>query len=129
MATAALLRSLRRSAPLSSFKSDAERKALIDAKNNADTTIYSVEKNLNEYKDKLPADVVSEIETAVSDLRKAAGGEDAAEIQAKIDAANKAQSKIGQHMQGGSGSGGDGSSGGSEGGNQTPEAEYEEVKK
>ncbi|GJX59451.1 heat shock 70 kDa protein, mitochondrial [Tanacetum coccineum] len=108
---------------------DAERKALIDAKNNADTTIYSVEKNLNEYKDKLPADVVSEIETAVSDLRKASGGEDAAEIQAKIDAANKAQSKIGQHMQGGSGSGGDGSSGGSEGGNQTPEAEYEEVKK
>ena len=60
-------------------------------------------------------------------MRKAGGGEDAAEIQAKIDAANKAQSKIGQHMQGGSG--GDGSSGGSEGGNQTPEAEYEEVKK
>nr|XP_043627681.1 heat shock 70 kDa protein, mitochondrial [Erigeron canadensis] len=108
---------------------DAERKALIDAKNSADTTIYSVEKNLNEYRDKLPADVVSEIETAVSDLRKASGGEDAAEIQAKIDAANRAQSKIGQHMQGGSGSGGDGSGGGSQGGNQTPEAEYEEVKK
>ncbi|KAJ9552262.1 hypothetical protein OSB04_016307 [Centaurea solstitialis] len=109
---------------------DAERKTLIDAKNNADTTIYSVEKNLNEYRDKLPADVVSEIEAAVSDLRKAAGGEDAAEIQAKIDAANKAQSKIGQHMQGGSGSGGDsGTGGGSQGGSQAPEAEYEEVKK
>ncbi|XP_071729924.1 heat shock 70 kDa protein, mitochondrial-like [Rutidosis leptorrhynchoides] len=104
---------------------DAERKALIDAKNNADTTIYSVEKNLNEYRDKLPSDVVTEIETAVSDLRKAAGGEDAGDIQAKIDAANKAQSKIGQHMQGGSG----GDSGGSGGGDQTPEAEYEEVKK
>ncbi|KAI3707950.1 hypothetical protein L2E82_36899 [Cichorium intybus] len=109
---------------------DAERKALIDAKNNADTTIYSVEKNLNEYKEKLPADVVAEIEAAVAELRKAAGGEDAAEIQAKIDAANKAQSKIGQHMQGGgSGSGGgdSGSQGGS--GGQAPEAEYEEVKK
>ncbi|KAJ0443074.1 Heat shock 70 kDa protein [Helianthus annuus] len=107
---------------------DAERKTLIDAKNNADTTIYSVEKNLNEYRDKLPSEVVSEIEGAVSDLRKAAGGEDAAEIQAKIDAANKAQSKIGQHMQGGSGSG-SGSGGSQDGGEQAPEAEYEEVKK
>ncbi|KAK1414576.1 hypothetical protein QVD17_30323 [Tagetes erecta] len=106
---------------------DAERKTLIDAKNNADTTIYSVEKNLNEYRDKLPSDVVSEIEGAVSDLRKAAAGEDAAEIQAKLDAANKAQSKIGQHMQGGSGSGTGGSQGG--GGEQAPEAEYEDVKK
>lgn len=109
---------------------DAERKTLIDAKNNADTTIYSVEKNLNEYKEKLPADVVAEIEAAVADLRKAAGGEDAAEIQAKIDAANKAQSKIGQHMQGGGGGGGGGGGdSGSQGGGQAPEAEYEEVKK
>ncbi|XP_076923311.1 heat shock 70 kDa protein, mitochondrial-like [Bidens hawaiensis] len=101
---------------------DAERKALIDAKNNADTTIYSVEKNLNEYRDKLPSEVVAEIEGAIADLRKASSGEDAAEIQAKIDAANKAQSKIGQHMQGGSG----GSQGGGE---QAPEAEYEDLKK
>ncbi|KAL4581072.1 hypothetical protein LXL04_017280 [Taraxacum kok-saghyz] len=102
---------------------DAERKALIDAKNNADTTVYSVEKNLNEYRDKLPADVVAEIEAAVAELRKASGGEDAAEIQGKIDAANKAQSKIGQHMQGGGGGGG---AGGGEGGG-AQEAEYEEA--
>ncbi|XP_071715494.1 heat shock 70 kDa protein, mitochondrial isoform X1 [Rutidosis leptorrhynchoides] len=108
---------------------DAERKALIDAKNTADTTIYSVEKNLNEYNDKLPSEVVSEIENAVSDLRKAAGSEDVAVIQAKIDAANKAQSKIGQHMQGGSSGGSDSGAGGAQGGDQTPEAEYEEVKK
>ncbi|KAM0012401.1 putative Heat shock protein 70 family [Helianthus debilis subsp. tardiflorus] len=106
---------------------DAERKALIDAKNTADTTVYSVEKNLNEYRDKLPSDVVAEIENAVADLRKAADSEDPAEIQAKIDAANKAQSKIGQHMQGGGGS--ESGSGGSQDGEQAPEAEYEEVKK
>ncbi|KAJ4911812.1 Heat shock 70 kDa protein 10 [Raphanus sativus] len=49
--------------------------------------------------------------------------------QAKIDAANKAVSKIGEHMSGGGGSapgGGSGTQGGSE---QTPEADYEEVKK
>ena len=33
---------------------DKERKALIDAKNDADNTMYSVERSLNEHKDKLP---------------------------------------------------------------------------
>lgn len=106
---------------------DQERKALIDARNTADTTAYSVEKSLNEYRDKIPADVVSDIEAAVADLRKVAGGDSVQEIQAKIDAANKAVSKIGEHMSGG-GSGG-GAAGGSQGGDQAPEAEYEEVKK
>ncbi|GFP99437.1 heat shock 70 kDa protein mitochondrial [Phtheirospermum japonicum] len=104
---------------------DQERKALIDIRNNADTTIYTIEKNLNEYRDKVPAEVASEIETAVSDLRNVMTTENIDDIKAKLDAANKAASKIGQHM-----TGGGGSSGGSQGGgDQAPEAEYEEVKK
>jgi molecular chaperone DnaK len=107
---------------------DQERKALIDIKNTADTTIYSVEKSLGEYKDKIPAEVSKEIEDAIADLRSATAGDSVEEIKSKIEAANKAVSKIGQHMQGGSG--GDSSSGGSQGGgDQAPEAEYEEVKK
>ncbi|KAL0356993.1 UNVERIFIED_CONTAM: Heat shock protein, mitochondrial [Sesamum calycinum] len=105
---------------------DQERKALIDLRNNADTTIYSIEKSLNEYKDKIPSEVASEIESAVSDLRNAMTTENIDDIKAKLDAANKAVSKIGQHMSGGSGGG---FSGGSQGGDQAPEAEYEEVKK
>ncbi|KAL0356995.1 UNVERIFIED_CONTAM: Heat shock protein, mitochondrial [Sesamum calycinum] len=105
---------------------DQERKALIDLRNNADTTIYSIEKSLNEYKDKIPSEVASEIESAVSDLRSAIATENIDDIKAKLDAANKAVSKIGQHM---SGSSGGGSAGGSQGGDQAPEAEYEEVKK
>lgn len=104
---------------------DQQRKALIEVRNNADTTIYSVEKSLSEYKDKVPADVVKEIESAVAELRDAMQKDDADLIKAKIDAANKAVSKIGQHMAGGGGAAG----GGSSGGDQTPEAEYEEVKK
>ncbi|KAJ8638189.1 hypothetical protein MRB53_012456 [Persea americana] len=104
---------------------DQERKALIDIKNSADTTIYSIEKSLGEYRDKIPAEVASEIESAVGDLRKAMAGENIDEIKAKLDAANKAVSKIGQHM-----SGGGSASGGSQGGgDQASEAEYEEVKK
>ena len=33
---------------------DKERKAIIEAKNEADTLIYSAERSLNEHKDKLP---------------------------------------------------------------------------
>lgn len=107
---------------------DQERKALIDVRNSADTTIYSIEKSLGEYREKIPAEVAKEIEDAVADLRTAIAGDNIDEIKAKLDAANKAVSKIGQHMAGGS-SGGSSSGGGSQGGEQTPEADYEEVKK
>lgn len=107
---------------------DQERKTLIDLRNSADTTIYSIEKSLSEYRDKVPSEVASEIESAVADLRSAVGKDDVDEIKAKLDAANKAVSKIGQHMSGGS-TGGAASGGGSEGGDQAPEAEYEEAKK
>ncbi|GAB4847181.1 hypothetical protein Ancab_039817 [Ancistrocladus abbreviatus] len=100
---------------------DQERKVLIEIKNNADSTIYSIEKSLGEYKDKIPSEVAKEIESAVADLQEAMQKDNVDEIKVKLDAANRAVSKIGQHMAGGSG--------GSQGGGQTPEAEYEEVKK
>jgi molecular chaperone DnaK len=107
---------------------DQERKALIDIRNTADTTIYSIEKSLGEYRDKIPAEVASEIEAAIADLRQQMITEDIEQIKAKLDAANKAVSKIGQHMSGG-GSAGGSQSGSQGGGDQAPEAEYEEVKK
>ncbi|CAN1265607.1 Heat shock 70 kDa protein, mitochondrial [Linum perenne] len=110
---------------------DQERKALIDVRNTADTTTYSIEKSLNEYRDKIPSEVAKEIEDSVSELRTAMSSDNVDEIKAKIDAANKAVSKIGEHMSKGSGSGGGsgGDSSSSGGGDQAPEAEYEEVKK
>lgn len=105
---------------------DQERKSLIDIKNHADTQIYSIQKSLAEYRDKIPAELVSEIESAVSDLRKEMEGESSSKIQEKLDAATQAVSKIGEHFKSGS----DGSSSsGSQGGEQAPEAEYDEVKK
>merc|ERR1712178_521181 len=44
---------------------DKAKKELIDAKNEADTLLYSSERSLNEHKDKLPADVVSQIQEAI----------------------------------------------------------------
>ncbi|KAG8072603.1 hypothetical protein GUJ93_ZPchr0006g45083 [Zizania palustris] len=108
---------------------DQERKALIDIRNTADTSIYSIEKSLGEYRDKIPAEVASEIETAITDLRTEMASDDIEKIKSKIEAANKAVSKIGEHMSGGGGAGG--SQTGSQGGGDQapPEAEYEEVKK
>ncbi|OMP01666.1 Chaperone DnaK [Corchorus olitorius] len=107
---------------------DEERKTLIDLRNSADTSIYSAKKSLSEYRDKIPSEIVSEIESAHADLRNAMAGDNIDEIKAKMEAANKALSKIGEHLNKGSGSSG-GSHGGSQGGDddQTPEADYEEA--
>ncbi|KAG0613844.1 hypothetical protein M758_6G133500 [Ceratodon purpureus] len=104
---------------------DQERKQLIDAKNDADTTMYSVEKSLSEHKDKLPQDVVDSITTAVADLKKAVESENVEDIKQKITAAQQASMKIGEALMKNqsSGSGGSGPAGG-----QAAEAEYEDVK-
>ncbi|KAF5837283.1 heat shock protein Hsp70C [Dunaliella salina] len=53
-------------------ENDKRRKEMIELRNEADTAIYSTEKSLNEYKDKLPQAVVDEINTAIGDCREAA---------------------------------------------------------
>ena len=60
------------------------------------------------------------------DLRKAMSNENIDEIKVKVDAANKAVTKIGEHMSKGSGRS---SLGGYQGDEQPPEEENEEVNK
>ncbi|PWA37662.1 hypothetical protein CTI12_AA588220 [Artemisia annua] len=79
-----------------------------------------MENNLNEYKDKIPSEVAEEIKSAIEDLKKARNGENGDEIKEKLDAANKALAKIGEHMNKGSGSGGF---------DAAPEADFEEAAK
>src|SRR5213078_4356845 len=50
---------------------DQTRRDLIDARNHADSLTYSVEKTVNENRDRLPAADVSRIENAVTALREA----------------------------------------------------------
>lgn len=105
---------------------DKEKIDLIDLRNSADTTAHSIEKSLDEYKSKLPLKVVSDIETAVGRLKKVTKSESTDEIKAKIDAANKAASRISEHLANGSGYS---SAGGSHGGrDEAPEVEYKEAK-
>ncbi len=117
---------------------DQERKQLIDARNEADSTAYSVEKSLNEHKDKLSQDVIDNVTAALSDLRNASALDNVNEIKQKTSAAQTASMKIGEQLMrqsqsGGGSSGTTGSSGSSGPGSSGPggvtDADYEEVKK
>ncbi|KAG2498794.1 hypothetical protein HYH03_003531 [Edaphochlamys debaryana] len=77
---------------------DKGRKELIEAKNEADTAIYTTEKSLNEYKSKLPQAVVDEISKAIADCRAASQTEDLSDLKAKIQALSTASMKIGETL-------------------------------
>lgn len=110
------------------------KKALIEARNNADSTIYSTEKTLKEYGDKISQDDKTSIENDISALKAAIATEDLTDIQNKTEALIQSSMKIGQGVYGQSGSVQDSESttDGEESGNATDEkvvdAEFEEVK-
>lgn len=79
---------------------DKERKAAIDARNDADALIYSTEKSVSEYKDKLPQDVVDTINTSIVDLRASMETDNAEDIKAKTSALQQAAMKIGESLSG-----------------------------
>ena len=60
---------------------DKRRKELVEARNHADATIYSVEKALKEAEGRAPAALKTEIEQAVSALKDAMKGEDVQRIK------------------------------------------------
>lgn len=79
---------------------DKERRDAIEAKNDADSLLYSTEKSFNEHKDKLNADQVAAVESAMADLRSEVDkdGASSSEIKAKTEALSKAAMSIGEAM-------------------------------
>ena len=61
-----------------------QRKASIEAKNEAETQIYSAESSLREYKDKLPQNIQDSINTEISNVRSSLESENAEEIRSKV---------------------------------------------
>jgi molecular chaperone DnaK len=60
---------------------DKRRKELVEARNQADSTIYAVEKSLKEAEGRVPAGLKSEIEQAVAAVRDVMKGEDVQRIR------------------------------------------------
>jgi len=77
---------------------DRKRKAMVEARNKADSMLHATEKSLAEHGDKvLPADKEA-IEAAVVALKTAMEGDDLGEIEAKTQALTEASMKLGEAM-------------------------------
>jgi len=74
---------------------DRKRKELIEARNHADNTAYAAEKALKEFGDKVPAEVKSDIEAKVAEVKKASEGDDVAAMKASTEKLGEAIQKIG----------------------------------
>ncbi len=68
---------------------DKARKELAEARNQADHTVYSTEKAVRDYGDKLSSGDKEKIEAALERLKKAKDSDQAAEIKRAIDEANR----------------------------------------
>ena len=80
---------------------DAKKKELIELKNQADSLAYQTKKTLDENKDKLDSNVVSEIESAVKELEDSAKSESTTkeELESKIKNLNDKAQALAQAMQ------------------------------
>jgi molecular chaperone DnaK len=77
---------------------DKKRRELVDTRNQADSMIHQVEKNLKEYGDKVGAAEKSKIEADVAALKSVKDGEDIAAIKAKTEALVQSSMKLGEAM-------------------------------
>jgi molecular chaperone DnaK len=78
---------------------DRVRKEEIEARNEADSLAFRAEKSLSEYKDKIPANIASEIQEKIDAVKEALKGSDIAKINGAKDQLNAHMQKIGEAMQ------------------------------
>jgi len=118
---------------------DKKKRELVDARNMADSLIYTTEKSIKEVGDKVDSATKDQINQAIEKLKKAMEGENVEEIKRLSDELTQASHKLAETMyaqasqQQQAQAGGDGSTGTSGGGTATDDdvvdADFEEVKK
>ena len=77
---------------------DQKRKELVEARNTADSLIYSTEKTLEEYGDQIGEEDKMQIQTDLDALKEAIKEEDVEDINAKTEALSKSSMKLGEAM-------------------------------
>ena len=126
---------------------DKKRREIVETRNQAEHLAHELEKQLRDYGDKVPADLRSEVESAVGRLRESAKGDDVTAIRRSIDDVQRTAQKLGEALYktagaaagagAGAAAGGAGQAGSQPGpqpGGQTPggddviDAEFEEKK-
>ena len=74
---------------------DTRKKEEVETKNIAEATVYSAEKTIREYSDKIPADLKSEVEGKIAATRSALQGADISYIKSSLQELNDSMQKIG----------------------------------
>jgi molecular chaperone DnaK len=77
---------------------DHKKLELVQARNQADAMMHSVQKSLSEHGDKLDAGEKEKIEAALKDVEEAMKGDDKATIEAKTESLMTASQKLGEKM-------------------------------
>ena len=77
---------------------DSQRKEEAEARNNADSLIYSTEKSLSEYGDKISEADRAEVQSTIEKLRETLNGNDIKAIKAETDALTQASHKLAEVM-------------------------------
>jgi molecular chaperone DnaK len=77
---------------------DKKRKELIEARNQADSVVYTTEKSLRDYGDKVPADVKSQAEDGIKKVRDVMNSDDPATIKKAADDLGQILQKLGASM-------------------------------
>jgi molecular chaperone DnaK len=74
---------------------DRKRREAAETRNQGEAVAYQTEKFLKDNADKVPADVKTEVESAMSDLKKALEGDDVDAIRSATEKVGEASQKIG----------------------------------
>ncbi len=77
---------------------DEKKRQLIEARNQADTLIYSTERSMRDLGDKIDSSVKSDIENKISELRKVMEGEDVDAIKKATDDLSQASHKLAEQL-------------------------------
>jgi molecular chaperone DnaK len=77
---------------------DKKKKELVEARNSADSLIYSTEKSIKDLGDKIDAETKSKVETTIEPLKKAMEGEDTEEIKRLSEELTQASHKLAEAM-------------------------------
>jgi len=112
---------------------DKQKRELIEARNHADSLVYSTEKSLKEFGDKIDDGEKKKIEDGIAAVKKAMEGNDAAAIKQASDELTQASHKLAEAVyaktqQAGAEQPGEPHQEGGASGEKVVEAEFEEVK-
>ena len=77
---------------------DRKKKELVEARNQADTLIYSTEKSIKDLGDKVDENTKKKAQDAIEPLRKAMEGDDPEEIKRLSEALTQASHKLAEAM-------------------------------